>query len=531
MLEQPPATIELFCRQLSALGALATAMSTLRKSQAQHPGDFWLNSLLAGYLYRTGPTSFHESIAFYRAALAIRPENPVTHVNLGTVFMKQGRLEEARVEMESAVRIDSTYALPRANLGGILWGLGQQKEAFAELDKAIQLDSAFALPHTNRGKALSDLGRSDDAIQEFKTAIELEDSWAVPHHNLAWELAKRPNKDEAIKEYKRAIALDANDARPHNDLGVVYRDLHELDKALTEFNKASELDSRFAKSRCNAGAVLLDMGGPLEALSKYYVAILLDPMDWLSHNGLACTMRQLGQQEEALKEFAIAAELNSKLFFAPFNRAETLLEMGRFQEAKEEYAHAHKLGFKAAAESAKRCDRLMNLESRLPTVLKGETSPANTAESLEFASLCQQSFKRLYVHSARLYSDAFVKEPQLANDIAAHHRYNAACAAALAGMGQGADAAILNEVDRAKMWNQALAWLQADFAVWDKLFSNNSNAVRAPLMQTMQQWQKDADLALVRGEAIDHLLEAERAGWRELWAKVQDLSKRAAKQP
>jgi hypothetical protein len=48
------------------------------------------------------------------------------------------------------------------------------------------------------------------------------------------------------------------------------------------------------------------------------------------------------------------------------------------------------------------------------------------------------------------------------------HRYNAACAAALAGCGQGADGADLTPARRAALRAKALGWLRADLDVWRK---------------------------------------------------------------
>jgi len=48
----------------------------------------------------------------------------------------------------------------------------------------------------------------------------------------------------------------------------------------------------------------------------------------------------------------------------------------------------------------------------------------------------------------------------------------------------------------------------------------------------MQHWLEDSDLAGVRGpDAMAILPEAEREGWRKLWADVADTLRRAADQP
>jgi hypothetical protein len=69
----------------------------------------------------------------------------------------------------------------------------------------------------------------------------------------------------------------------------------------------------------------------------------------------------------------------------------------------------------------------------------------------------------------RFYSEAFADDPKLADDLRTRHRYNAACSAALAGCGQGADADKPDDQERARLRQQALAWLRADPAAWCQL--------------------------------------------------------------
>jgi hypothetical protein len=52
------------------------------------------------------------------------------------------------------------------------------------------------------------------------------------------------------------------------------------------------------------------------------------------------------------------------------------------------------------------------------------------------------------------------------------------------------------------------------------------------VVNKMQHWQQDTDLAGVRGpEALSRLPEAERPAWQQLWAKVETLRKSAADMP
>src|SRR5262249_20128879 len=89
-------------------------------------------------------------------------------------------------------------------------------------------------------------------------------------------------------------------------------------------------------------------------------------------------------------------------------------------------------------------------------------------------------------------------QPKLADDLRSGDRYDAACAAALAGCGQGKDADQTDEKERPRLREQALTWLRADLAAWAALLKNNPEKAAAGVRDRRQHWQQDADWAGVR---------------------------------
>jgi hypothetical protein len=176
-----------------------------------------------------------------------------------------------------------------------------------------------------------------------------------------------------------------------------------------------------------------------------------------------------------------------------------------------------------AAEHFQLCERLLTLDRKLPGLLKGEAQPADAGERIDFAQLCV-NFKGMYAASARLYAQAFAERPRVAEDLRAGHRYRAACAAALAGCGRGADAAGLDETERARWRGQARDWLRADLRLLAQRLDSGTPAGRAEVQKTLQSWLTQAQLACVRGaEALGKLPAEEREGWAKLWADVESL--------
>jgi hypothetical protein len=148
------------------------------------------------------------------------------------------------------------------------------------------------------------------------------------------------------------------------------------------------------------------------------------------------------------------------------------------------------------------------------------------------AQMCQMPDKKRYAASLCFYREAFAEMPKLADDLKAQHRYNAACAAALAGCGQGKDADKVDSKERARLRQQALDWLRADLKAYRQVLEKLAGKADPVIAQRIQHWLQDEDFAGVRGaEALGKLPEAERKEWQKLWQEVEALRQRAAEGP
>jgi hypothetical protein len=176
------------------------------------------------------------------------------------------------------------------------------------------------------------------------------------------------------------------------------------------------------------------------------------------------------------------------------------------------------------------CERLVELDRRLPDLLAGKATPANPAERIELGGLCFAN--RMYRAAARFYEEAFADQPGLADQLGAH-RYKAACAAALAGSGLGGDADKLGGPERARLRKQALDWLRADLLACVRLLDTQAGAASATkVMKVLQLWERDAALADVCGpEALAKLPEAERHAWQQLWDDIDATLARVVARP
>ena len=166
--------------------------------------------------------------------------------------------------------------------------------------------------------------------------------------------------------------------------------------------------------------------------------------------------------------------------------------------------------------------RAAALDARLAAVLGGKQSPADELERTRLAFRAYQ--KSLHASSARLYAEAVANDPKLAADRRAQHLYNAARAAASAGVGLGADDPGPDEGTKAKLRAQALGWLRSELSAWRAFAMNGGPADKQLVARTLDHWKRDTDLSGVRdAPGLARLTEAEHKEWQGLWAGVDAL--------
>ena len=118
-----------------------------------------------------------------------------------------------------------------------------------------------------------------------------------------------------------------------------------------------------------------------------------------------------------------------------------------------------------------------------------------------------------FTSAARLWAEAFAGDPNLDTDCRNHHRYRAACAAALAAGGQGQDEPLLDDAAKARLRRQALDWLKTELTAW-KQASNDQDATPRTRLPKLWHTEKDADLASIRDvKELARLPEEERKEW------------------
>jgi tetratricopeptide (TPR) repeat protein len=187
---------------------------------------------------------WRDSEIFWRYIISAFPTTfPEAYTELGVVYVKSGRLDEAIELYERALAINPFDAKTYANLGSAYGRKGMWDEAISACVKALAVDPTHAIVgvYSNLGLIYDKKGNVDEAISQYKKAIALDPFLAEVHYNLGLAYAKKGEIDEAIAAFKKALAVKPNLAGTHYNLAAAYYKKGNNQLAILHFEKASSL--------------------------------------------------------------------------------------------------------------------------------------------------------------------------------------------------------------------------------------------------------------------------------------------------
>ena len=111
-----------------------------------------------------------QSAGVLRQAIALAPELPEPHLNLGVTLSRQGRLEAAAAAFREAIRMAPDLAAAHNNLAYLLAARGEAREAEFHFTEAVRLDPNYWAAHLGYARLLAAAGRREEAAAHFRQA-------------------------------------------------------------------------------------------------------------------------------------------------------------------------------------------------------------------------------------------------------------------------------------------------------------------------------------------------------------------------
>jgi Tfp pilus assembly protein PilF len=148
-----------------------------------------------------------EAEKHYKQALEIRPTFSEAKVNLGNLYLDQGRLDEAISLYEQALN-DMLYATPyiaETNLGWAYFKKGNSAQALEHLRAAVTQNPAFCLGYKDLGLVQDAQGDLAAACTEFGRFVQACPRVAEAHQLLGSCLVRQGKATEARASFDSCV--------------------------------------------------------------------------------------------------------------------------------------------------------------------------------------------------------------------------------------------------------------------------------------------------------------------------------------
>ena len=182
-----------------------------------------------------GIDRLHESVGYYRTAIAKEPDNAAASVNLGTALQRLGRHKEAIVAYEAALRLEPSNLGAMSNLGVALQETGQIEDSLALLKCAAALAPNDPGVRTDLAVTLLKAGDSAGAEDALNRAIASDSTYGRAWSNLGNLLQSRRLLPEARMAHESALAIDRNDPDFHWNYAITLLLDGELKEGFAEY--------------------------------------------------------------------------------------------------------------------------------------------------------------------------------------------------------------------------------------------------------------------------------------------------------
>jgi tetratricopeptide (TPR) repeat protein len=320
-----------------------------------------------------------KSVALYRKALEMNPQNVTALNSLGALLLEQKKVGEAIEFLEKGLAIAPENSLLHYNYGRTLAACGKIPESIAQYRETVRLDPKITDAWRDLGIALSKQKNLPESEQCFQKVIELDPENADVYYNLGFSQMQQDKLDLAAGNFQQAVKINPKNADAFALLGQIASRQKKYDEAERYYTQALTLQPEHVGYLVEFERILFQKGDYSKAEAQLAKAAKLMPNNATIRYNLGLVLYRQGKTEEGRKEILTAAEADPKFQNTP----EPLLMESLYCAGKGDFTKAQALAQEARgiASQAGKPDVVRDIEACLTAYQQGKVpdfgGPAN----------------------------------------------------------------------------------------------------------------------------------------------------------
>ena len=273
------------------------------------------------------------AVEAYQEVLAREPERIDARSNLGAVFVRLGRYEDAVREYRRALELGPGLATVRFNLALALYKSALLAEAARELEQVVAIDPK----NTKALLLLADCelqAGNDPRVIELLSPLEGELGQDRLYCYLLGNALIRRNEFLRGQVFIDRLLSEGDTAPARLLMGVAQLRRQDAGRALPELERAAELDPKLPTVHSLLGRALMDLGRRPEAAAAFRLELQNNPNDFDSNLYLGLLLKDEAQLDEAYDHLKRANRLRPRDARVLYGLGNVHLAAGRVEEAE-----------------------------------------------------------------------------------------------------------------------------------------------------------------------------------------------------
>lgn len=267
---------------------------------------------------------YEQAVNEFLTALRFQPNYVEARVNLGNLFMDQGRFRDAEEEFRRALALAPNDSEANEKMGALLLKQGDVNGSLPYLEKAVQLKTDNASAHYYLGTAYTQRGEYSKALGELQTSLYQFPNSAPVHYQMGVVYELQGNGGAAVNAFQKSINIKPEFAPAGMQLAEHYRRRGDLTGSLEVMKNLLESYPDNDTLRFRVAQLSLKNNQP-EVAAKYFTQILQDnPDDRQARQGLSVSEQRIAKQAIAEGDLSDRVEARQALRSAVGNNPDNL---------------------------------------------------------------------------------------------------------------------------------------------------------------------------------------------------------------
>ncbi len=227
-----------------------------------------------------------------KAALSARPDDYVSHYNLGNFHMDRREYDRAISAFNESIKLRPDYLPPYVNASLAYNAAGQNEKAEASLKEALEIDPNSVAAHLNLGMLLAEQSRMEEAEKAFRKTLSIDPNSAVAAYNLGVMLAE-DHMSEALKWCRKAAKLQPDNYRYACTYAFYLRQSGSIEQATEVLKNITDRQIPYADAYFLLGDIYENQQQYSKAREVYSIGLMLPGLNEQQQYGFAARIRQI----------------------------------------------------------------------------------------------------------------------------------------------------------------------------------------------------------------------------------------------